>query len=501
MSILYIHYDDELVGYCEQKEDLTYSFHYAKEWLTKDSAFPVSLHMPLRDQTFGNRACLSFFENLLPEGDVRQNLPYGNDLFRFLDQYGADCAGAFTISHHKQPPTKSKDDHYQKIELDDIYEGLKNRKGLAEQIAKGDGGYLSIAGAQDKIAVTIIDNMLYLPRSGQPTTHIIKAPIQRDSIKDSIYNELFCLKLADKIGLQAVNCFILDGKVPLFVTKRYDRQQFGRQIKRVHQQDFCQAQGFTSLQKYENQGGPSFKDNYQLLINNVSIKFRKNDSFRLIDWLCYNLIIGNNDSHSKNISLISIERSFRLAPFYDILCTAIYHDLKRDFSFKIGTKYYLYHIARKDIRALEAQLGLRKDMISERLNRVATQIMNQKDELAAQLKHQYPQQTATDRISSFINRRIKALWMYDIINPALLSGKAYRTFNRTPNPEESSDSENKEAHLSKDKSRSNASLDSPSQKCRHPGCQKKLNFRKNSDPERIKAQLCAAHFAKNRPPT
>ena len=66
----------------------------------------------------------------------------------------------------------------------------------------GDDGYrLSLAGAQDKLAVGFKDEKVLLIKGGAPTTHILKPMIERERVKDSAHNELFCMKLAKMVGL------------------------------------------------------------------------------------------------------------------------------------------------------------------------------------------------------------------------------------------------------------------------------------------------------------
>jgi len=38
-------------------------------------------------------------------------------------------------------------------------------------------------------------------------------------------------------------------------------------------------------------------------------------------------LIGNADAHAKNISLLLPEEGSRLAPFYGLMCTAVYPEL------------------------------------------------------------------------------------------------------------------------------------------------------------------------------
>jgi len=82
---------------------------------------------------------------------------------------------------------------------------------------------------------------------------------------------------------------IIEGEHPLFVIERYDRNKDGDQVKRLHQQDFCQAIGITSDEKYEAEGGPDLEDVYNLMLENVTARKRIESSFRFLDWVCFNL--------------------------------------------------------------------------------------------------------------------------------------------------------------------------------------------------------------------
>ena len=45
----------------------------------------------------------------------------------------------------------------------------------------------------------------------------------------------------------------------------------------------------------------------------------------LFRWVLFNTLVGNSDSHLKNISFLMSAEGVQLAPFYDLLCTAVYH--------------------------------------------------------------------------------------------------------------------------------------------------------------------------------
>lgn len=136
------------------------------------------------------------------------------------------------------------------LKLDFINKYLDEKKSLTDVILNKEGGKFSLAGAQDKFAVIFEKNKIYLPLDGSPTTHIIKPHVRYlNSTQDTPYNEYLCMKLATAVGLNTPAVDIIVGEYPLFIVERFDRIQTKTGISRIHQQDFCQAHGITSLKK------------------------------------------------------------------------------------------------------------------------------------------------------------------------------------------------------------------------------------------------------------
>lgn len=412
MKFLYVFYENQRVGVFSRDENLISSFTYDEQWLVGKNSFPLSLAMPLSTQIFNNKITLSFFENLLPEGNVRDVLEHDYNIhgsFEFLERFGQDCAGAIII-------TKDEEFSYNpnsalvKIDIEDIYKAISKKKSIVEVISQMEPGYLSLAGAQDKFAAVLKDGNLFLPTHGAPTTHIIKTPILRHGIKESVYNEFYCMELARAIGLRVASCEILDGVYPLFVTKRYDRITDKQGVvHRLHQQDFCQAQGVVSEVKYEFKGGPSIKNNYELLLNNITTTQRIQALQEFLSWVCFNLLIGNNDSHSKNLSLLLVDNKNGLAPFYDLLCTSIYEGLHPDFSFRIGDRYTFAKIGLNQFTLLEEELGIKKGSFTQRMKDTRELVLTYKDRVLEQLMDEHPQAKIPKRISALIGKRAKGL--------------------------------------------------------------------------------------------
>jgi serine/threonine-protein kinase HipA len=215
------------------------------------------------------------------------------------------------------------------------------------------------------------------------------------------------MKLADRINLNVPRVFIVDGKHPLFLVERYDRRPIEKSMSRIHQQDFCQALGILSSEKYESDGGPSLETNFKLMVENVSARKKVESTFRFIDWICFNLLIGNNDSHSKNISFLMVDGKYELAPFYDLISTAIYPTLDSRFSFKIGDVSTFTNIAIKALTKEEKNLGIKEGMLIERMNFVYRGILKHQDELIKEMNNEFPKAKIHKRIKELIFARAK----------------------------------------------------------------------------------------------
>jgi serine/threonine-protein kinase HipA len=414
MSKLNVFFESIKVGELERNDELVHSFTYSEDWLQHPRRFPLSLAMPLQKQSFGNKITLSFFENLLPEGEIRTIIGRAHQVespYEFLKEFGQDCAGAVIVTENESSPFEAASGERVEIDMNRVFAAIEQNHNVAHVIAEMDPGYLSLAGAQDKFPAIFEDGKFFLPKRGAPTTHIVKVPIKRNGVKESVYNEYYCMQLARAVGLNVPHCQVIgEGTHPLFVIERYDRivDESGN-VQRIHQQDFCQAQGVVSEQKYEERGGPSIKDNYQLIVKNVGIKKRAANTFAFLDWICFNLLIGNNDSHSKNISFLLRDDKVELAPAYDLLCTAIYPNLKREFSFKVGDRNDANRIGKNQLSMLDEELQLKTGTVEERLRLLHKKVHMKKDEVAQALQDSHPGVRIAQRISDFIADRSRSL--------------------------------------------------------------------------------------------
>lgn len=413
MNTLFVFFENNVVGKLIKNNEGVLSFQYSSSWLDNRQAFPISLSMPLQKESFKNLLTKSFFENLMPEGDVLHDFEKQHtsvDVFDFMQNYGQDCAGALTL-HQQDRISPASPKPAKEISLDTIYSALENHQSIASEIANQNPGYLSIAGAQDKFPCIYREKKLFLPADHSPTTHIVKAPIWRFGVTESVFNEYFCMQLAKRVGLTVSSCHIFEGKYPLFISERYDRQQNKDQTYfRLHQEDLCQAQGILAQHKYENKGGPSIFDNYQILKKYINPYDKFSALEQYLMWIMFNLIIGNNDSHSKNISiLLNTDQAYVLAPFYDLLSTAVYPKLVSNFSFNIGGRDEFSKIGKNQLLVQEKALGLSQGVLLETLEKTATSIQDELPMLLKEAQHQWPKVKVFNKISNLIQKRIKSL--------------------------------------------------------------------------------------------
>lgn len=337
---LTVRLNKQFVGYLEQNKQGKFVFTYDKE--VKQ---PLSMSLPIKNEPYKDKDCRGFFEGLLPEGEqirIFIGKKYGinpKNEFSLLKAIGYDCAGAVSFNDYEEKPRNYANDFikiqgtkFANTDLEKYIEELPHKPLLTSS----NDLRLSLAGAQDKMAVVLIDNEVALPLSNVPTTHILKPKIR--GFEGSVENEYICLHAAKLMKLNVCDSEIrTTGNTDYLLIKRYDREvSDDNKIRRIHQEDFCQAKNIISTYKYEKEGGISIKDCYNII--------KKTDNFAVniiefMNRIIFNYLIGNYDAHGKNFSVIYNNSKTLLAPAYDILCTAIYPDLSHNMAMKIGGYY------------------------------------------------------------------------------------------------------------------------------------------------------------------
>ena len=230
-----VYLQNDLVGHLVQDDGGDMSFQYVETWLDRPGATPLSQSLPLRKERFRRKECRGFFAGILPEESKREiiasnlGISARND-YAMLERIGGECAGAVTFVAHGQGLPERNYGYRQlsEKELTAILKELPKRPLLAGD----DGIRLSLAGAQDKVAVRIEDGKVCLPLGGAPSTHILKPAVERfDGV---VFNEALCMKLAAATGLSAaaVETRNVEG-IDYLLVERFDRIHRDRAERRA----------------------------------------------------------------------------------------------------------------------------------------------------------------------------------------------------------------------------------------------------------------------------
>ena len=401
---LSVFFGREPVGILSEDDNERYSFEYGAHWQEREGAFPLSLALRLNQGPFGHLETKSFFENLLPESGVLKELSPGADdnSFNFLSRYGWDCAGAFSIVEGEKPPSHSWPPKYKEISLEKIHGYLEKNQKLASSVMREDGGRFFLAGVQDKFAAIYRRKKILIPLEGEPTSHIIKPPAP--SLLDSPYNEYFCMKLAGRVGLNVPEVDVISGEFPLYLVKRFDRKRGDDGIERIHQQDFCQALGLTSQKKYQSDGGPGLREHFKLIEEHSTSPGK--DIIQFFRWLWFNILIGNNDCHAKNLAFVTTPSGPALAPFYDLLGISIYSGYDGKFTYSIGGNWHWNSYKFQNFELLAQECGFSVEAIFRIGAELFKKMDIQLEREARSFRNKFGRVDAVERVESEVGKRM-----------------------------------------------------------------------------------------------
>jgi serine/threonine-protein kinase HipA len=328
-----VYLNGRLVGRLRREAGGAIDFRYAEDWLSWESAFAVSLSLPLREDRYVGARVVAVFDNLLPDNDdIRRRLAArtgagGIDAFSLLGAVGRDCGGALQFLPEGEAPPDQEAVSGRALSEGEVA-AILGDLGQAPLGVTADWEFrISLAGAQEKTALLWWNNAWHIPHGATPTTHVLKPQIGKRGAVDlsaSVENEYLCLKIAKAAGLPCANAQIAEfGGARALVVERFDRRwrKDGR-LLRLPQEDCCQALSVPPPRKYEIDGGPGIVRLLELLkaSDDPQADQRLFLKAQVLFWL-----LGATDGHAKNFSLHLLPGGrFRLAPLYDIMSTQPY---------------------------------------------------------------------------------------------------------------------------------------------------------------------------------
>jgi serine/threonine-protein kinase HipA len=218
-------------------------------------------------------------------------------------------------------------------------------------------GKMSIQGVQKKLSAQLKIKAGRFDIVDQNGRYILKP--QSDIYSELPENEAITMSLAKEIGLDVpIHGLIYskDQSLTYFI-KRFDR--IGRN-KKLALEDFAQLSGEDRYTKY-NSSMEKVITVIQQFCTFPKIEFVKLFKLTLFNWL-----VGNEDMHLKNFSLITKENKICLSPVYDLLnSTIIQQNSKEEIALPIrGKKNNLNKNDIFDYFAVE-RLGLNQKIMDE----------------------------------------------------------------------------------------------------------------------------------------
>lgn len=333
-SALDLWMNGEYVGVWDQRGDVQ-TLRYDPTWNHSPRGRPLSLSLPLLPDGEAHRGKVveAWFENLLPDNKairrrIRQHVgARSTSAFDLLSEIGRDCAGALQIVAPGEEPPSVRAIIAEPLDEHAVAQVLRRVPAVGDfgERADGDEFRISLAGAQEKTALTFHGGEWCIPRGSTPTTHLFKLPLglvghMRADFSSSVENEWLCSELVRALGLA-----VATARVAMFedqkalVVERFDRRlaSDGQWWQRLPQEDLCQAKGLPPERKYERDGGPGIAWAMDLLRRSESADADRETFFQaqLVFWL-----LAATDGHAKNFSLfLGPKGSFRMTPLYDIL--------------------------------------------------------------------------------------------------------------------------------------------------------------------------------------
>lgn len=328
----------ERVGHWAVARSGVHTLTYAPEWLRSTKVRSLSLSLPITpSREVRGPAVAHFFDNLLPDNDrIRERLGRrfrtpDTSAFSLLQAIGRDCVGAVQLLPGDTEPTG-----WDRVDAEPLTEPqLRNlidavpsdtALGLHGEEADDDLFRISLAGAQEKTALTRVGRRWCRPHGATPTTHIVKLPLglvggsRRVDLSDSVENEWLCAQLLAALGLPVAGTEMAEfGGRKVLVVERFDREWMGgtRWIARLPQEDFCQALGQPPDKKYERDGGPGMRACLGVLAGSADAEADRAlfQLAQLAFWL-----LAATDGHAKNFSIFLRQGdSYTMTPLYDVI--------------------------------------------------------------------------------------------------------------------------------------------------------------------------------------
>lgn len=364
-----------------------YGLEYAPSWLDGEG-FPIS--PCLKPGECASESVRRFLANLLPEGRWLEELSVSShisrsNVFGLIAAIGAETAGALSFKMgdglEDGLPTS-----FRPVTSDELAERISQRRNLS--IAVWDGKpRLSVAGVQDKLPLLIrADGQMGFGEGNLASTHILK--FGTDRALHLVINEYVCMQLARAVKLPVADVSLARFGEPVLVVRRFDREFAGDTVVRRHLIDGCQMLDLPPTYKYERpfgKGGDAAVirsgANLPDLFTSCRLCRVPAAAMRdMLNWVLFQLLLGNSDAHGKNISFFVGPAGIDMAPAYDLLNLDMYAtQYDRDFSMAIGDAFAPEDVSPWELAEMCERCGLQKRLVATTLTTLSGKLIKAMD--------------------------------------------------------------------------------------------------------------------------
>lgn len=361
---------------------------YTPQW--QQQGFAISPHLSLNNQHTPEVA-YNYLDNALPEGEARKLLAENlgvseKNVYSQVRAIGHDLAGAIVFRPAKEEQIDETHPSFRLLEEAELIERLNIKEEFG--LLTWDGRpRLSVAGVQDKLNV-LMDNAgnLGFGDGSLCSTHILK--FEKNNCPNLVLNEFFCMKLSTAVGLPTAEvAFRRFGPHPALIVKRFDRKYVrdNNKVLRRHVIDGCQALNLSRDHKYERNLGDG--RDVKHIRDGASLEklfgfCRKMSSpvasmQWLIHWQLFNLMIGNYDSHGKNVSLYFDDSTVRFTPAYDLVNVSMFPQFKHVLAMAMGDEFEPDSIHAYQLADFAETCEIDKKLLSRLLVGLADKVLKQ----------------------------------------------------------------------------------------------------------------------------
>ena len=360
-----------------------YKLNYTASWL-EGAGFAISPH--LKPGKCQSESVKRFLANLLPEGKWLEELSIDNqisknNIFALIAVLGKETTGALTFRFNDEPHN-SIPTTFRVVTSHELHERVTCRQQIS--IARWDNKpRLSVAGVQDKLPLMIKANgEMGFGEGSLASTHLLKFGQKPEM--HLVVNEYICMNLARQVNLPVANVALKRYGEPVLVVERFDRLITGDRVKRLHLIDGCQMLDIPPTYKYERPFGKFgegakirtgasipqlFASCRQCSIPVVAIR-------DLLNWVLFQLLIGNNDAHGKNISFFIGKNGIHVAPAYDFLNVYFYGDqYDQDLAMAVGEAFRPNEIFAYQLGKMCEECGLPQRQVAASLKSLCTRLL------------------------------------------------------------------------------------------------------------------------------